>query len=60
MVETQHQEQARYFTTTEACSCLSWRWRRPEGGCKHMLALRRALALLEAHKAKWSRSSDRV
>ena len=54
MVETQHQEQARYFTTTEACSCPDWRWRRPEAGCKHMLALRRAMAVVEANKAKWA------
>ena len=60
MVETQLQEQAKYFTTSEACSCPDWRWRRPEAGCKHMRELRAAEALLEAHRTKWSRGSDRV
>lgn len=53
MVETQLQEQARYYTTTEACSCPDWRWRPQARPCKHVVALCAAEALLAANRAKW-------
>ena len=51
---------ARYYTSTEACSCPDWTWRGSRPGkhhgrpCKHITALRRAVSLLAQNSVKWS------
>ena len=45
---------AKYFTTTEACSCLDARYRPWARPCKHVRALREALAVLDANGRKWA------
>ena len=45
---------ARYFTSSEACSCPDWAYRGRYRPCKHIKALREALAVLDANTAKWA------
>ena len=51
---------ARYYTSTEACSCKDWEYRGSRPGkyhnkpCKHMASLRQALQLLGRNAAKWA------
>ena len=47
---------SRYFTSTVACSCPDYVYRRMRLGlpCKHIRRLQEALALLSSNRAKWS------
>ena len=47
---------SRYMTSTVACSCKDYQYRRMRRGehCKHILSLRAALALIASNRAKWS------
>ena len=45
--------EARYFTSSETCSCPQWRYRPWARPCKHQEALRQAIELLDANAAKW-------
>ena len=49
---------ARYYTSTEGCSCPDYVYRRMRTGqeCKHQKALRQALELLAANAVKWATS----
>ena len=46
--------EAKYFTSTEACSCPDWRFRGRQRPCKHVEALRQAVAVIAATNAKWA------
>ena len=48
-------EPARYYTSTEACSCPDFVYRRMRAKqyCKHQKALNAALELIDANVAKW-------
>ena len=45
---------AKYFTSTEACSCPQWRFRPWARPCKHQKALRQAIELVDANRRKWA------
>ena len=45
---------AKYFTSLDGCSCPDWRYRGHIRPCKHVSALRDAVAVLEANAAKWA------
>ena len=45
---------AKYFTSTESCSCPDWRFRGRQRPCKHILRLREALDVLDANRRKWA------
>ena len=46
---------SQYFTSTVSCSCPDYLYRRMRLGhaCKHMQALRQAVALIASNRAKW-------
>ena len=43
----------RYYTAVDRCSCPDWRFRGQIRPCKHIKALRDALALIDATRRKW-------
>ena len=45
---------SRYFTSEIACSCPDFLYRGRYRACKHVRALREALAVLDATNAKWA------
>ena len=45
---------SKYFTSSDACSCLDFFYRGRCRACKHIKALRDALAVLDANTAKWA------
>ncbi len=51
---------SQYFTSTVACSCPDYVYRRMRLGlpCKHIRRLREAEALLAANRVKWSEREE--
>ncbi len=57
VVRSQRRRDVAYATTLESCQCEDWQYRHPEGGCKHMRALRMAMEREAERKAALRRQA---